>query len=333
MAGNSRRPGAVRKTGTKKAPQVGSGGQRRRSLTGKGPTPKAVDRPGHPAQRGTASKSKQAPGRSGGRPGGRSGGQAGDRAGGRSVDLVFGRNPVVEALEAGTPASVLLVQRSIDSDRRVAAAIALADRAGLTVTEVPKSDLDDRAHGIPHQGIALKTEPYRYSDAKALLRAGAHPAGRILVLDGVTDPRNLGAIIRSARAFGVQGVVLPERRSTGVTPVVWRTSAGAVAHVPVALVTNLTRLIVSAQSAGYLAVGLDASAGQQVAEVPMSNRPVLLVVGGEGRGLGRLVGRTCDVLAGIRMVESADSLNASVAAAIALYELTPWRSGGETGSA
>ncbi len=314
MAGNSRRPGAVRKPGTKKSPVVGSGGQRRRSLAGKGPTPKAVERPGHPAQRRSRSSGDKSRSGSRGNPGG-------GKPENASVNLVFGRNPVVEALEAGTPASMLMVQRSIDSDRRVAAAIALADRAGLTITEVAKSELDERARGIPHQGIVLKADPYRYAEAEELLRAAAHPAGRLLVLDGITDPRNLGAIVRSARAFGAGGVILPERRSTGVTPVVWRTSAGAVAHVRVAQVTNLTRLVTKARDRGFLAVGLDAAGASPISEVPAGGRPVLLVVGGEGRGLGRLVSRTCDLLARIPMVDEADSLNASVAAAIALYEL------------
>lgn len=322
MAGNSRRPGAIRKPGSKKPRSVGSGGERRRALEGKGPTPKAVDRTGHVAKRRAAAAraaetagSRVATGaRRGTRPK-----QAGQRD--KATDLVLGRNPVVEALDAGIPAVALFVQRGIELDQRVAVALSHATRLRIPVNEVSKPDLDGRAGGLPHQGLVLQTAPFTYAAFDELLRAAQAARRNLVALDGVTDPRNLGAIVRSAAAFGAAGVVIPSRRSASVTPVVWRASAGTVARVPVAMITNLARSITAAKAAGFTVVGLDAAGPTDLSEVDSTALPVMLVVGGEGKGLGRLVGETCDLLARIDMVGPAESLNASVAAGIALHSL------------
>ncbi|MDQ7993268.1 MAG: 23S rRNA (guanosine(2251)-2'-O)-methyltransferase RlmB, partial [Propionicimonas sp.] len=144
----------------------------------------------------------------------------------------------------------------------------------------------------------------------------------LVALDNISDPRNLGAIVRSAAAFGAQGVIIPERRSAQLTAAAWKTSAGAAARIPVALVTNLNRTLKQYADAGFTVVGLDGEAETDISGFPGSDGPVLLVVGSEGEGLARLVRQNCDVLAAIPIGSAVESLNASVAAAIALYEIS-----------
>ncbi len=288
MAGNSRRQGAVRKS--KKGAQVGSGGQARRALQGKGPTPKAVDRKGHPAARRAAAASR----RSDKRPG---------RDGGGGPELLVGRNPVVEALRAKIPATALYVALGIESDERVTEALHIAGDRGLALLEVTRGELDRRTGGLLHQGIALQVPPYSYAElADVLAAAGeATTAPLLLALDGVTDPRNLGAVIRSAAAFGAHGVIIPERRSAAVTAAAWRTSAGTAARVPVAQVTNLVRALKECQKAGLFVVGLDADGDVSLDDLEAAVDPVVVVLGSEGRGLSRLVGETCDLTVSIPM--------------------------------
>lgn len=324
MAGNSRRLGATRKPGSKKARVVGSGGERSKSLIGKGPTPKAVDRTGHVAKRRAAAATKRGEtegnrpdvGRSqrSGRPAGR--GDARERS--RATDMVLGRNPVLEALEAGIPAVALLVQRGIDIDHRLSVILSAATELGVPTTEISRPDLDRRAAGVVHQGVLLQTAAFKYSEFDEMLGRALRTTSTVVALDGITDPRNLGAIIRSAAAFGAAGVVIPERRSAAVTPTVWRASAGTLARVPVAMITNMSRSIVAAQKLGFTAIGLDAGGDTELSELELAEAPALLVVGGEGKGLGRLVGQTCDLRIRIDMVGPAESLNAAVAAGIAL---------------
>ena len=193
MAGNSQRRGAKRSAGSKKGATVGSGGQRRKGLEGKGPTPAAKDRPGHPAARRAKAADRKQPKRQARRA---------------AEDIVAGRNPVVEALRSRTPATELLVQLRIDLDDRVHEAVTLASAAGLEVKEVPKHDIDERAGDVVHQGLLLIAEPFRYTELDSLLDT---PDPLWVVLDQVTDPRNLGAIARSAAAFGATALLVPER--------------------------------------------------------------------------------------------------------------------------
>jgi 23S rRNA (guanosine2251-2'-O)-methyltransferase len=308
--------------------QVGSGGQRRKALRGKGPTPKASERTGHPAarrakaaDRRAAAGSTRAQGRSGGR-----GGTARDRDAG--PELIAGRNQVVEALRSAVPASTLYVAERVDSDDRVREALKLANAQGLAILEVPRPELDRMASGV-HQGIALSVPAYSYAHPDDLLaRATADGGVPLLVaLDGVTDPRNLGAVVRSAAAFGAHGVVVPERRAAGLTASAWRTSAGAAARVPVARATNLARQLGSYRDAGLFVVGLDAGADVTIGQVELATDPLVLVIGSEGRGLSRLVREACDVVAAIPMAGEMESLNAGVAAGIALYEIARRRAG------
>ena len=322
MAGNSQRRGAMRKTGTKKGMVVGSGGQRRKSLKGKGPTPKATERPGHPAARRARAAAKRTEGNA---P--RSRARSDSRKDTR--DVLMGRNPVVEAMRAGVPASALYVLQSIDVDDRVREALSLAGDSGLTILESSRTELDRLCGDGVHQGLALTVPAYRYADPLELL-AGALDAGEqplLVALDGVTDPRNLGAVVRSAAAFGAHGVIVPERRSAGVTGAVWKASAGALSRLPVAKATNLTRTLQSLQREGCLVVGLAAEADVSLTalDADLARGPIVIVVGSEGRGLGRLVGETCELRAAIPMVEGNESLNAAVAAGIALYAVASAR--------
>ncbi|MBV9820754.1 MAG: 23S rRNA (guanosine(2251)-2'-O)-methyltransferase RlmB [Actinobacteria bacterium] len=315
MAGNSSRKGAVRKG--KKGALVGSGGQRARGLAGKGPTPKATERKGHPAARRAAAAERRA--------------EAPRRRGaGRNPDapeLLVGRNPVAEALRAAIPANALYVAVGIEADERVTEAIRTAADRGLPILEVSKSELDRRTGGILHQGLALQVPAFSYDELPDLLDlvASATTTPLLVALDGVTDPRNLGAVIRSAVAFGAQGVILPTRRSAGVTATAWRTSAGTAARIPVAQVTNLVRALRDCQQAGLQVVGLDADGRTTLDELPNACDPLVIVVGSEGRGLSRLVGETCDVTVSIPMTGQAESLNASVAAAVAMAEVARQR--------
>jgi 23S rRNA (guanosine2251-2'-O)-methyltransferase len=176
--------------------------------------------------------------------------------------------------------------------------------------------------GVLHQGIGLQVPPFAYESFDDLVAAASEQVAPLLVaLDGVTDPRNLGAVVRSAAAFGAHGVFMPERRAAGMTATAWRTSAGAAARIPVSQVTNLTRAIKACQEQGYTVVGLDADGEVQLYDLEVAVGPVVLVVGSEGRGLSRLVGETCDLRVSIPMASEIESLNASVAAAVALGEV------------
>lgn len=307
MAGNSKRQGAIRNTESKKSRAVGSGGQRRRGLEGKGPTPKAADRVGHVnRKRPDSVKSRSR------------GGRRSEREG----ELIAGRNPVLEALEAGVPARELILQRGTDSDKRLKQIVTSATRLRLRTREVNREDLTELAGGIVHQGVALVIDDYTYADMQELLiRTNPANPGLLVMLDGVTDPRNLGAIARSAAAFGGTGLVIPGRRSVQVNAAAWRTSAGALAHIPVSQVTNLVREIGNAKKAGFTVVGLAGESKTTISEIAFESDPVMLVVGGEADGIGRLVGESCDFLASIPISRRIESLNVSVAAGIALYEV------------
>jgi 23S rRNA (guanosine2251-2'-O)-methyltransferase len=233
-------------------------------------------------------------------------------------EVVAGRNAVVEALRAGVPGTALYVMSA--TDERVREAIMLAGDTRMPLLEAGKAELDRLADGAVHQGIALVVRPYRYAHPDDLPGRGGTPL--IVAVDGVTDPRNLGAIVRSAAAFGATGVVIPERRAAGVTAAVWKTSAGALAAIPVARATNLTRALRSYQNAGMFVAGLDAGADVAVADLHLATDPLVLIVGAEGRGLSRLVAEACDTLVGIPMPGKAESLNVGVATGIALYEIS-----------
>jgi len=374
--GGAGRGGGRTKTGK---PRPGTGGYGKRKLEGKGPTPPAEMRPGHPAQRRAAAQAKQAgrPGTSSARgqagggtrsaapagagragPGRRSTGsweargpdarggdsrggdsRGGDSRGGDSresrsrgagtatAELVAGRNPVLEALHARVPATALHVGPRLDSDERIGQAVMLAADAGIPVVDAGRAELDRITGGAIHQGIALRIKRYAYADPADLIDA-ARSAGTpplIVALDGVTDPRNLGAVARSVAAFGGHGVLVPARRSAGVTAGAWKASAGTLARVRVAQTANLARALASYQEAGLFVAGLDAGGSADVGELELADSPLVLVVGSEGKGLSRLVAQRSDVLARIPITGPAQSLNAGIAASIALYAVSRLR--------
>ncbi|MGW5328924.1 23S rRNA (guanosine(2251)-2'-O)-methyltransferase RlmB [Streptomyces sp. NPDC004009] len=313
MAANNRRMSG------KKGAQVGSGGQRRKGLEGRGPTPPAEMRKGHKKNRIANAKAKQAVRRP----------VARGRGGKSASELVVGRNPVVEALREGVPASTLYVQQFIDNDERVREALQLAgERGGINLMEAPRPELDRMTNGLNHQGLVLQVPPYEYAHPEDLTEA-AYDEGEdplIVALDGVTDPRNLGAVVRSVSAFGGHGVIVPERRSAGMTAGAWKTSAGTAARTPVARATNLTRALEAYKKAGITVVGLAADGEVALGDLEALSGPVAIVVGSEGKGLSRLVGETCDFRVRIPMPGGAESLNAGVAAGIVLYEAARRRS-------
>jgi 23S rRNA (guanosine2251-2'-O)-methyltransferase len=312
MAGNSKRRGAVRKPGTKKGPTVGSGGVRRRGLEGKGATPAAKDRPHHPAAKRAAKAARQQRGR--------------QQRKTDDVELVLGRNPVVECLRAGVPATALYVALGADTDERLTESVTRAADSGIAILEVPRIDLDRMSTNGLHQGIALQVPPYDYAHPDDLLKSATTDVSPALLvaLDNISDPRNLGAIVRSVSAFGGHGVLIPQRRSASVTAVAWRTSAGAAARLPVARATNLNRTLKDWGKAGLQVVGLDAGGDLTVDELDGTG-PILVVVGSEGKGLSRLVRENCDAVVSIPMAGPTESLNASVAAGVVLAEIARQR--------
>jgi 23S rRNA (guanosine2251-2'-O)-methyltransferase len=305
VAGNSQRKGAIKKTG-KGNPTAGSGGRVRRGLEGKGPTPKAKDRPYHAAHK-AAKRAEKA----GQRP----------RRKTNDAEWIAGRNPVVDALREGVPVDAIYVAEGAERDNRLREAFQLAADGGISLLEVSRYELDRLTQGAVHQGLAARIPAYEYAHPDDLLALAAEAREKplIVVLDSVTDPRNLGAAVRSAAAFGAHGVVIPERRAAGMTAAAWKTSAGAAARIPVAQTVNLTRQLKAYQEAGLMVVGLAADGDVELPALDLADGPLVLVVGSEGDGLSRLVAETCDMLVSIPMANSVESLNAGVACGVALY--------------
>ena len=402
MAGKPSRPGAAK---NKKGGKVGSGGNNKQRLEGRGPTPKAEDRKNHKAFKAkqaaerkaaalgikivgkgagnsstarkfaseldpkiaSARTGKAAPRAAAGRAGaaaGRAGtsgaarGTAGTRDGARrgeflapgqrtagaagaakragqrvakaenASEVLSGRNSVLEALRSKVPATALFIATRIEMDERVKEAIKIAAARGVPVTELTRPEID-RMTGFDsvHQGIALQVPPYKYQHPMELLdlilSRGQKPL--LVALDGITDPRNLGAIIRSVAAFGGQGVILPQRRSTGVTASAWKTSAGAAARIPVALAANLNATLKDLKKRGCFIVGLDGGGDMSLPEFSLGTEPLVLVVGSEGKGLSRLVTENCDAVVSIPITGDTESLNAGIAASVTLYEVSKRR--------
>ncbi|MEO6941939.1 MAG: 23S rRNA (guanosine(2251)-2'-O)-methyltransferase RlmB [Terrimesophilobacter sp.] len=322
------RPGAVRKAS--RGPQVGSGGQGRQALEGKKPTPKAEDRPYHPAgkrkaaaDRYEASGGKRTPAASGERPQRQRRPKTSDES-----EFVTGRNSVLEALRAVIPATTLYIASRIEYDDRVKEVMGIATKRGLPILEVMRPELD-RLAGFDsvHQGLALKVPPYEYAHPIELLdkvvSQGKVPL--LVALDGVTDPRNLGAIIRSVAAFGGHGVIVPQRRSVGMTAAAWKTSAGAAARTPVAMASNLTQTLKALKERGVFVLGLDGGGDVSLPGLSWAKSPLVVVVGSEGKGLSRLVTETCDAVVSIPISSSTESLNAGIAASVTLYEIAKMR--------
>ncbi|WP_226531548.1 23S rRNA (guanosine(2251)-2'-O)-methyltransferase RlmB [Microbacterium paraoxydans] len=332
------RPGAS--NGKKKGPTKGTGGLGRKALEGRGPTPKAEDRAWHPAGKRKAAAERYAASGGKGKPGGQrqtSGGNPNRSARAKDnttdTETVTGRNSVLEALRAKIPATAFYIAQRVEMDDRVKEMLSIATHRGIPVMEVTRQELDRMAgfDGV-HQGVAIKVPPYEYAHPQDLLETvidkGEVPL--FVALDGVTDPRNLGAIIRSAAAFGGHGIILPQRRSAGVNSAAWKTSAGAAARIPVALATNLTTQLKEFKKQGVFVLGLDGGGEVSLPDLQLADRPVVIVVGSEGKGLSRLVTETCDQIVSIPISAATESLNAGIATSVALYQVATVRAANQS---
>ncbi|ERS39005.1 MULTISPECIES: 23S rRNA (guanosine(2251)-2'-O)-methyltransferase RlmB [Corynebacterium] len=311
MARTHGRGGAgIRKT-NKKGATKGSGGQRRKGLEGKGPTPKAEDRVYHAKHKAKLERERRNSGRH----------QK------ETAEMVVGRNPVIECLHAKVPATTLYIAAGTRNDKRLSEAVSMCNTRNIPIIEVQRHEMDRMTGNGMHQGIGLQIPPYKYAAVEDLIaNAAENPRpGMFVILDNITDPRNLGAVIRSVAAFGGDGVIIPERRSASVTAVAWRTSAGTAARLPVARATNITRTVKEFQKNGYQVVGLDAGGDHTLDTYEGGTDPVVIVIGSEGKGISRLVSETCDVLMSIPMTGWVESLNASVAAGSVLSEFARQR--------
>ncbi|MDL9981081.1 23S rRNA (guanosine(2251)-2'-O)-methyltransferase RlmB [Microbacterium sp. ASV49] len=319
-AGNSKKKGATK----------GTGGLGRKALEGKGPTPKAEDRAWHVAGKRKAAQERFVA--AGGKPKAK---QSNMNRSSRSkasddTETVTGRNSVLEALRAKIPATAMYIAQRVEMDDRVKEMLAIASHREIPVLEVTRPELDRMAgfDGV-HQGVALKVPPYEYAHPQDVLEQviDRDETPLFVALDGVTDPRNLGAIIRSTAAFGGHAVIVPQRRSAGVTSAAWKTSAGAAARIPVAIAANLTTMLKEFKKQGVFVLGLDGGGDVSLPSLELADRPVVIVVGSEGKGLSRLVTETCDQIVSIPISAATESLNAGIAASVALYQVSTMRAG------
>jgi len=253
------------------------------------------------------------------RPGSRSD-QGGRRQAG--ADWVVGRNAVLEALQAKLPVTSVHVAEGAERDARLRDIFQFAADHSLPLLQSSRAELDRLTGGAVHQGVALRLPPYDYADPGDLLDRALETDGLVVACDQITDPHNLGAIIRSAAAFGAVGVLIPTRRSAQLTAAAWKASAGAAALVPVAKAANLNQALAEFRRAGCALVGLAGDAAETIDQLALPvEGPLVLVVGSEGEGLARLTRERCDALARIPIAETVESLNASVAVGVALYAL------------
>ncbi|WP_309129539.1 23S rRNA (guanosine(2251)-2'-O)-methyltransferase RlmB [Microbacterium sp.] len=326
-AGNSKKKGASK----------GTGGHSRKALEGRGPTPKAEDRSWHVAGKRKAAQERYAAAGGKGKPGQRPQQASNPNRQGRAkstddTETVTGRNSVLEALRTKIPATAFYIAQRVEMDDRVKEMLAITRHREIPVLEVTRQELDRMAgfDGV-HQGVALKVPPYEYAHPQDLLEQvidrGQTPL--FVALDGITDPRNLGAIIRSTAAFGGHGIILPQRRSASVNSAAWKTSAGAAARIPVALAANLTSMLKEFKKQGVFVLGLDGGGDVSLPALELADRPVVIVVGSEGKGLSRLVTETCDQIVSIPISAATESLNAGIAASVALYQVSTVRAGRE----
>ena len=237
-------------------------------------------------------------------------------------DLIYGRHSVLSALEQQRYLNRLWITPRLRYDPRFHSLILQAKDSGTVVDEVEPRRLDQITHQANHQGVAAQVAPYAYSDLHELIdqAKSQSEAPVIVAADSITDPHNLGAIIRTAEAIGAQGLVIPQRRAVGITSSVTKVAAGALETFPVARVVNLSRALEDLKAAGFWIYGTAAAASQPLHTVEFTG-PIVLVVGAEGEGLSLLTQRHCDVLVSIPLSGNTPSLNAAVATGMTLYEI------------
>jgi 23S rRNA (guanosine2251-2'-O)-methyltransferase len=236
-------------------------------------------------------------------------------------EFIVGKNPVLEALRAGRSINKIWVSENAQRSQ-VQAVYQLAKEQGVIIQSVDKRKLDQTAGTTQHQGIVASVAAHNYVEVEDLLESirekGEVPF--VLLLDEIEDPHNLGSILRSADCTGVHGVIIPKRRAVGLTATVAKTSAGAIEYVPVARVANMAQTIELLKKEGFWITGTDASGKQTISE-PDYRVPTAIVIGSEGKGMGRLIKEKCDYVVRIPMVGHVNSLNASVAAALVMFEV------------
>jgi 23S rRNA (guanosine2251-2'-O)-methyltransferase len=237
-----------------------------------------------------------------------------------NINLIEGRNPVLEALKSGREIDKIFIQKGA-SEGSIRQIIAIAREKNLLIKEVDKIKLDNLSLTHNHQGVIASAALYKYYELEEILNIAKEKGEEpfIIILDEITDNNNLGAIIRTADAAGVHGIVIPKRRSASLTPVVAKTSAGAIEYVPVSKVTNINQTIDYLKKQGLWVVGADMS-GETYYQKDMTG-PIALVIGSEGEGIGRLIKENCDFLVKIPMTGKISSLNAGVSAGIIAYDI------------
>lgn len=243
---------------------------------------------------------------------------------------VEGRRAVAELLRAGRRRTVeVLVAETVTPSDAVAEIVALASAAGVPVRRVPRARIQALAGTEAPQGVVAVAEPLPEADLEQLARVvPGQPAPLLVVLDGVTDPHNLGAVMRSALCAGATGVVVGRHRSASVGPVATKVAAGAAEWLPVAVAAGIPGAVASLRSAGVWAVGLDAGADRSLWDLDLGDQPVALVLGSEGRGLSRLSAKRCDVVVGVPMLGPLGSLNVAAAGTLACFEVARRRQRG-----
>lgn len=236
-------------------------------------------------------------------------------------EQIEGRNPVLEALRAGHPLIKIYLLKN-EGSGPVRTIIDAAHHKGVPINYVDSQALDRMAVTRNHQGVIAVAAEWKYASLDRILQnaTAKNEPPFLVILDGVEDPQNLGSIIRTAEAAGVHGIIIPERRAVGLTSAVSRASAGAVEYLPVARVTNLTRTIQELKKAGLWFTGIEMDGKVEIHQADL-NGPIGLVLGGEGRGISRLVAETCDQIVRLPMWGRVNSLNVSVASGIAFYEV------------
>jgi 23S rRNA (guanosine2251-2'-O)-methyltransferase len=241
-------------------------------------------------------------------------------------DLIYGRHPVLSALSSQRGLNRIWITTRLRYDPRFHHLILQAKDNGAVIDEVEPKRLDQITDGANHQGIAAQIAPYSYIELHELIeQAKSVTEPVIVVADGLTDPHNLGAIIRTAEAIGAQGLVIPQRRASGITSTVVKVAAGALENFPVARVVNLGRSLEELKAAGFWIYGTAVTGSEPLHTVNFRG-PIVLVVGSEGEGLSMLTQRSCDFLVSIPLLGKTPSLNASVASGMALYEIYRQRS-------
>jgi 23S rRNA (guanosine2251-2'-O)-methyltransferase len=241
-------------------------------------------------------------------------------------EILGGINSVAEALRGQRKFHQLYVAKERHNPR-IEDILMLAEKKSLPIKLISRAELDRLYPQAPHQGVAAEVEPYVYADLESVMVRASHDGERsiLLVLDGIEDPQNLGSIIRTAECAGVNGVILPRHHSVGINPTVVRASAGATEHIAVVQETNLVNTLKALKKAGFWVIGADMAGTQEFFHTQMPY-PAVLVIGSEGRGMRRLVKENCDLLVRIPMFGQVNSLNASISAALLIYELVRQRS-------